>query len=44
MIEGLTEDLSQRFDTYLTHTYVAEPPNAYRHAKPKRRAKKTVRR
>ncbi|MBX7116850.1 MAG: hypothetical protein K1X64_21165 [Myxococcaceae bacterium] len=44
MIEGLPEDLSQRFDAYLMNTYVAEPPRAYRHAKPKRRAKKTVRR
>jgi hypothetical protein len=44
MIEGLPADLSSRFDSFLQATYVAEPPPQYSHAKPRRRAKKPVRR
>lgn len=46
MIEGLPADLSQRFDDYLTHTFVAEPPSRYGVAPKKRvrRAGKPVRR
>ena len=46
MIDGLPADLSQRFDDYLTHTFVAEPPSRYG-VEPKkrvRRASKPVRR
>jgi hypothetical protein len=29
-LDGLPEDLSERFDRYLNETYVAEPPASYR--------------
>ncbi len=45
MIDGLPADLSQRFDDYLTHTFVAEPPSRSGEQKKRvRRANKPVRR
>jgi hypothetical protein len=45
MVDGLPGDLSQRFDDYLTHTFVAEPPSRYVERKKRvRRAGKPLRR
>lgn len=44
MVEGLPPDMSARFDEYLGLSYVAEPVIAYGQTKPKRRARKPVRR
>lgn len=39
MVEGLPADLSQRFDDYLTHTFVAEPVARYG-SEPKKRVRR----
>jgi hypothetical protein len=44
MIDALPYDLSQRVDSYLQNTFVAEPPSTYGQPQRKRRGRKTVRR
>jgi hypothetical protein len=43
MIEGLPHDFSDRVESYLSSTYVAEPIAPYGPQKPRRRSRKSVR-